>query len=184
MPRSLVSTLSEEVKIAKATERFNKNHLFKRYCKLVLIEFSHLNSLDRPYVKTMCACGKVTTKNLTEIVRGRGISVCKEWSQSVKDFIEWANSNGYAKGLQIDRIDNNGDYTPTNCRFVTRKVNCNNRRTSRRCVWHGEIITFKEANTRLCKGNSYLSGIEKYNNFHMLPDGVSIIPQSETVNYM
>lgn len=58
---------------------------------------------------------------------GRGIRICDEW-KSRKAFEDWAIRNGYAEGLQIDRIDNNGDYTPQNCRFVSPKTNANNRR--------------------------------------------------------
>ena len=50
---------------------------------------------------------------------GRGISVCAEWHNS-SVFIEWALNNGYNKYLILDRIDNNGNYNPDNCRFVTR----------------------------------------------------------------
>jgi hypothetical protein len=58
---------------------------------------------------------------------GRGIVVCAEWKDSASAFIEWAMSHGYAPGLEIDRRDNDGPYTPSNCRFVTRKINCGNR---------------------------------------------------------
>jgi hypothetical protein len=58
---------------------------------------------------------------------GRGITVCDEWKNSAKTFIEWAKPL-WKKSLQIDRKDNDGDYTPRNCRFVTRKKNCDNRR--------------------------------------------------------
>ena len=59
---------------------------------------------------------------------GRGISVCKEWSDSAT-FCEWATANGWKKGLTLDRIDNDGNYEPVNCRWVTQKVQ--GRNTSR-----------------------------------------------------
>lgn len=63
---------------------------------------------------------------------GRGISVCDEWQDGFAVFRDWAIKNGYQEGLQIDRIDNNGNYEPGNCRFVTRSVNMNNRRVSKK----------------------------------------------------
>jgi len=58
----------------------------------------------------------------------RGIQVCLEWRDSPTTFFAWAENNGYVTGLEIDRIDNDGDYTPENCRFVSHKVNSANRR--------------------------------------------------------
>lgn len=54
---------------------------------------------------------------------GRGIKVCDEWVNNSRAFVLWALENGYKPGLTIDRIDNDGDYEPGNCRFVTRSEN-------------------------------------------------------------
>ncbi len=59
---------------------------------------------------------------------GRGIIVCDEWN-SFHTFYDWAIANGYKQGLEIDRRDNDGNYSPSNCRWVTRVVNGRNRRT-------------------------------------------------------
>lgn len=74
---------------------------------------------------------------------GRGIKVCEEWHEA-KNFILWALSNGYKKGLQLDRINNNGDYCPENCRFVTPKQNSRNRRNTKRLTVNGETKTVME----------------------------------------
>lgn len=59
----------------------------------------------------------------------RGIQVCKEW-QNFTGFYEWALNNGYESKLDLDRINNNGNYEPGNCRFISRSKNCLNKRNT------------------------------------------------------
>lgn len=59
---------------------------------------------------------------------GRGISVCEEWKNSYTNFRAWALSNGYDDTLTIDRIDNDGNYQPNNCKWSTLKEQASNKR--------------------------------------------------------
>lgn len=61
---------------------------------------------------------------------GRGIKVCDEWLNDFQAFYDWAMTNGYGDTLTIDRSDNNGNYDPNNCRFITLKQQNRNRRSN------------------------------------------------------
>lgn len=63
---------------------------------------------------------------------GRGIKICEEWLgvDGFKNFVDWSNNNGYSDKLTLDRIDNNGNYKPQNCRWTTTKVQNYNRRNN------------------------------------------------------
>lgn len=58
---------------------------------------------------------------------GNGIKVCEYWTNHFNAFLLWALKNGYTKGLEIDRINNALGYSPSNCRFVTRQQQLENR---------------------------------------------------------
>ena len=74
---------------------------------------------------------------------GRGITVCEEW-KDFSLFHSWALSSGYQEGLEIDRTNNNGGYCPENCRWVSRSVNCRNRRNNLVFTAFGETKTAKD----------------------------------------
>lgn len=75
---------------------------------------------------------------------GRGITICKEWLDDFQVFYEWAIANGYQENLTIDRIDTNGNYEPTNCRWATMKEQQNNRTTNKLITFNGETKTMKQ----------------------------------------
>jgi hypothetical protein len=80
---------------------------------------------------------------------GRGIYVDGVWLRNFAIFHAWAVENGWKKGLQIDRIDNDGPYAPWNCRIVTPKQNSRNRRNNVRLVYDGIEATLAEHAERL-----------------------------------
>lgn len=74
----------------------------------------------------------------------RGIAVCDEWAASYEKFREWAAENGFRDGLTLDRINNDGNYEPSNCRWTTAVVQANNRRTNVFLVVDGESKTIAD----------------------------------------
>lgn len=78
----------------------------------------------------------------------RGIIVCEEWKQSnplgFYNFNLWALSNGYKIGLSLDRIDNNGNYEPKNCRWTDNKSQCRNKYNNFIVEYKGEKHCLKE----------------------------------------
>lgn len=77
---------------------------------------------------------------------GRGIRVCKAWSRRLKgpagydNFWKWAHESGWKRGLQIDRIDNDGSYRPSNCRWATPSRNSRNRRSTIFISFRGQLV--------------------------------------------
>ena len=78
-----------------------------------------------------------------EYYGARGIKVCKEWDD-FKSFHDWSMSNGYEKHLTIDRIDVNGNYEPSNCRWVSEQVQGSNKRNNVFLEFNGKTHTLSE----------------------------------------
>ena len=94
----------------------------------------------------ICRCYNPNTDQYSDY-GGRGISVCPKWrdkNNGKANFYKWAMSHGYADNLTIDRIDVNGNYEPSNCRWVTMKEQQNNRRNNHLITYNGETKTVAE----------------------------------------
>jgi len=101
------------------------------------------NRLYRIYRKMLSRCNCKTDINYNQY-GGRGITVCDEWLNDYETFKGWAMANGYADNLTIERINVNGNYEPSNCKWATRKVQANNRRCTVKVEYHGEKISLAE----------------------------------------
>ena len=69
---------------------------------------------------------------------GRGIKMCDEWLNDSESFFEWSKRNGFSEELSIDRINNDGDYSPENCRWVDMRTQSRNKRTNVHVTYKGK----------------------------------------------
>jgi hypothetical protein len=92
-------------------------------------------------IKTRC----YNTKNIRYKHYGaRGITMCDEWLNDFQAFYDWAMANGYQEELTIDRIDVNGNYEPSNCRWVNWRGQQNNRGNNHLIEFNGQVHTMAE----------------------------------------
>lgn len=108
----------EQAAIAKTTHGNSKHPLYTK----------RRNIIDR--------CYNINHISYTNY-GGRGITVCKEWLDDFNSFYKWAIDVGWQEGLDIDRIDNNGNYEPSNCHFVKPHINALNKRTTKMVEFKG-----------------------------------------------
>ena len=116
---------------------------------------------------------------------GRGICVCEEWHDA-KVFFDWAYSSGYKDGLEIDRIDTDGNYCASNCRWIERQENANNKRNNKFIEHNGEVrtlaewarfydVNYKNLSRNIIKGYSLLDAVQREKNgdrSHTVKNGV------------
>ena len=72
-----------------------------------------------------------------------GVKICEDWN-NVDNFIAWAKKSGYRKGLTIDRINNNGNYEPSNCRWITIQQQQKNKKNCLILEYKGQKHTITE----------------------------------------
>ena len=123
-------------------------------------------------MRERCRC--ITNKRYSRY-GGRGIKVCDEWNNSYLVFQKWALENGYKEGLTIDRINNDGNYEPDNCRWVDYNIQNNNFSRNKNYTYNGKTQSLSQwarelglhRNTldyRLSKGWSVEEAFQTYPN--------------------
>lgn len=133
---------------------------------------------------------------------GRGIKICDEWlgKYGFKNFYNWAILSGYKNGLTIDRINNNGNYEPSNCRWVDQTVQNNNTNFNHYVTFNNETKSVSEwakiynihrcvLNNRLRRGWKFEDAVvkpvrqfRKYNNMVLSSKDVNINKIKEDAN--
>lgn len=120
-------------------------------CGCINRERFYVHGLSRSRISRIYRCmkGRCYNKNLDSYkdYGGRGIQICDEWLDKENGFMafyKWSMENGYADNLSIDRIDNNGNYEPSNCRWADKKTQQNNTRRTEYIEFNGETHNLGE----------------------------------------
>lgn len=124
----------------------------KKFGRLTALYMLH-NYHDRKngvYWLCVCDCGNLKEVTSGDLIKnkvkscGCGVAVCSEWKDNFMSFHDWSINNGYQEGLTIDRINVNGNYEPTNCRWIIQKQQTRNRRNTK-------YITYKDESKPLAE---------------------------------
>lgn len=124
-------------------------------CKGKIIHGESNTDLYYVWQEMIKRCTKKYSKGY-ENYGGRGIKVFEEWMNSYVSFRDWARSSGYKKGLSIERIDNDGNYEPSNCKWAERpEQNRNTRRNKMIAAWGEVKCLFDWAKDERCKVSAF-----------------------------
>ena len=115
----------------------------EKVSKVNLIDGRKKNPLYPVWRSIIQRCTNLNDKSYKDY-GGRGVNICIEWQNNFNLFSQWCVDNGWIKGLEIDRIDNDKGYCPENCRFVERKDNARNKRSNIKVLYNGEMVCLKE----------------------------------------
>lgn len=103
-----------------------KNPNYKTGC---CVKGQHTPSFYNSWMNMKARCFRKTNRKYKRY-GGRGITVCKEWLD-IRNFAQWAKESGWKEGLTIDRIDNDGNYCPENCRWISLSENSRKKSTTK-----------------------------------------------------
>lgn len=117
----------------------NKTHGFSTGGKL--------NPIYRAWLGMKARCSSKRPRDF-KYYGGRGIKVCDEWVNDPVAFYNWSIANGWQEGLSLDRIDVNGNYEPSNCRWADVITQANNKTNTIKVRYKGEILTSNDINCR------------------------------------
>ena len=122
--------------------------------------YRHGDTKDRLYKIWWGIKMRTTNPNRKEYPRygGRGIKLCNEWADDHLAFKEWALSNGYSENLSLDRIDVNGDYEPSNCRWATDLEQANNQTSNHLITYNGKTMNITQWSKETGIPRSTISG--------------------------
>lgn len=156
-PKTIITTGDRftNLTVICEVERNKKQRRYKCQCicgNIVLVQATNLISLQTKscgcYTKTRLRTHGLSDTDIHNVWKGikqrcldknqsayknyggRGISICDLWLNNFVEFYNWCISNGWKKGMHIDRINNNGNYEPSNCRIVSAKHNSRNKRST------------------------------------------------------
>ena len=149
-----------------------------------IIEASTTHGLvHHPLYGKWCAmkdrCNRPANKKYA-LYGGRGIKVCDEWQHDFKAFYDWSISHGWEKGLEIDRIDTDGNYCPSNCRYVSHKFNTNNKRNNHTVEYNGEKMSLTQSIEKSGCGLKYSIVFERIHKLGYSIEKALTMPKRET----
>ena len=112
-------------------------------CKHGMNRRNIYNKIYKTWIDMKSRCYNKNVKSYKDY-GARKISVCEEWKNDFMKFYNWAMKNGYKDNLSIDRINVNGNYEPSNCRWANKKIQANNTTRNHFITFNGVTLTLQQ----------------------------------------
>lgn len=123
-----------------------KEHAWSKYGKRKYIQNPYKPDYKKIYVRWQCIKRRCYDSKFSSYRHygGRGIRMCKEWRDNFQNFYDWIVRSGYKDGLTVDRINNDGDYCPENCRLTDYYTQSRNKRSNINITFCGQTHCLKD----------------------------------------